>query len=59
MTIAAQILRANHTAGQVRKAAQTQCRSMTRDHVKNKDRYWFGDGSALTVSRNTPTLGAY
>ena len=59
MTIAAQILRANHTAGHVRKAAQTRCCSMARDHVRNKDRYWFGDGSALTVYRNTPTLGDY
>ena len=53
MTIAAQILRTHQRATQVRRAAQIQCRSMTRNHRNDKDRYWFGDGSGLTVARNT------
>lgn len=56
MTIAARILRENHTAGQVRRVAQAQCSSMTRNHRKDKDRFWFGDNSCITVVHNSVYL---
>lgn len=56
MTIATTIMRTNHTATQVRKAAQAQCRSMTRDHRKDRDRFWFGDNSCIVVVRHSVYL---
>lgn len=49
MSIATNILRVNHTARQVRKAAQAQCCSMHRNHRKNRDQFWFGDRSYIVV----------
>ena len=56
MSIAKLITTTNHTATQVRKAAQAQCRSMTRNHRNDKDRYWFGDGSGITVVKHSVYL---
>lgn len=52
-TIAEQILQAHFTARSVRRAAQARCTSMTRKHRHDKDRYWFGDRSGITVVRST------
>lgn len=49
--IAEQILSVHTGARQVRRAAQARCVSMTRDHRKDKDRYWFADRSGITVAR--------
>lgn len=49
--IAEQILAAHTGASQVRRVAQARCVSMTRDHHKDKDRYWFADRSGITVAR--------
>lgn len=56
MTIATTLLRTNHTATQVRKAAQAQCRSMTRDFRKDRYRFWFGDNSCIVVVRHSVYL---
>ena len=56
MTRADQILHTSHTRGQVRRAAQKACASMTRDHRADRDEYRFTDGSSIIVTRNTTML---
>lgn len=52
MSRAAEITRINHTATQVRRAAQKACASMSRSHVDNCDLYTFTDGSSIAVTGN-------
>lgn len=56
MTRADQILLTAHTRGQVRRAAQQWCSSMTRDHRADRDEYRFTDGSLIVVTRNITAL---
>lgn len=56
MTRADKILHTSHTRGQVRRAAQKACASMTRDHRADRDEYRFTDGSSIIVTRNTTML---
>lgn len=49
MSRAAELLKVNHTATQVRRAAQVNCVGMHRNHPLNTDMYRFSDGSVITV----------
>lgn len=53
MSRAAELLKTNHTATQVRRAAQGACSGMQRNHPLNTDVYRFGDGSAISVVGKT------
>lgn len=50
MNRAMEITRINHTATQVRRAAQVACAGMERNHRLNSDVYRFTDGSSIAVS---------
>ena len=56
MTRASQVAATNHTAGQLRRAAQQWCASMTRDHRNDIERYRFTDGSAILINRSRCTI---
>lgn len=50
MNRAKEITRVNHTATQVRRAAQVACAGMERNHRSNCDVFRFSDGSSIAVS---------
>lgn len=51
MTHARTIISANSVPAQVRRAAQQACSGMRRNHVNDRDVYFFPDGSRIVVAR--------
>lgn len=51
MTHAKRLISANPEPAHLRRAAQQACSGMRRNHVNDRDVYFFADGSRIVVAR--------